>query len=68
MSIYTHGANRNREVKTGDGKSHIHPETYCVLHGWVMTFLWDKHQLCNRQHKPRNGAEFEKPKAMAKAA
>lgn len=61
-----HGQSRNNTVTTGDRREHIQPETYCTRHGWVQAFQWHAHRNCDL--KPTNGAEFEKPKAMAKAA
>jgi hypothetical protein len=66
-----HGDTRNRKIKTGSFE-HIQPEIYCVLHGWLPLFVTGgeegfqaKHVHCDR--KPKNGAEFEKEKALAAA-
>ena len=68
MALLQHGQTNNRVIKTGDGCEHIQPEVYCVLHGWVQAFQFRAHEICDRLPKPRNGAEFEKPKAFKAAA
>lgn len=70
-----HGATRNRKIQTGDS-SHVHPEIYCVLHGWIQLFLVggrdgfrQKHGFCNQPPKIGTGAVVEQqPKVLAKAA
>jgi len=71
-----HGATRNRTITTGDGSSHVHPEIYCVEHGWMQLFLVGgkdgfnkKHWFCNQRPKNGAGAEIEETvKVLAKAA
>lgn len=68
-----HGKERNKTIETLGGNISGGLEKFCVRHGWINVFQiggkarWEaRHAACNQL--PGNGADFEQPKVLGKAA